>query len=58
MCAVLAFKDLEGSWLIGGLQMCLRFGRLIADLSIKIGKLNNFVFGATCWIQNNISMAL
>ena len=34
MCAVLAFQDLEGSWLIGRLQMCLRFGRLVADLSI------------------------
>jgi hypothetical protein len=34
MCAVLACQDLEGSWQIGQLQMCLRFGRLVADLSI------------------------
>ena len=34
VCAVLAFQDLEGLWLIGRLQMCLRFGRLVADLSI------------------------
>ena len=34
MCVVLAFQDLEGSWLIGQLQMCLLFGRLVADLSI------------------------